>query len=366
MIKEIPSIILSSLALMGLASCISYLDVKPIDMHAIEEGKPVKGQIYSMPVPVIKVETTADGVQVTPMVLPDPLQTYSVRSVNILGTSKLETGLKNGMLSKLTSEGDTSAVAETLIESGAAVADKQLTQQAKERDEREADIKAAAKTYNQEKLNWELADAALKRDPDNESKKEKFEEAKIKVDAAKRSLDNARAGRIDIADGAGLASKEKQEFKSYGPVFYRVMDNGDTVKLKSIDIKVDGDIPKSQPGFKKYKLPTSAIYQAAEYQLEATDPIIRLSKQPANSLQVKLESKVELSEISLEELVATTGLPTEEYIGRIHQVGLSKKLYVLSISPSLPVGSYVAEIHVKAENMKKPSDEIAVTFEVVE
>lgn len=234
---------LATCALLALAStgCVSIVSV--------EKATPAStGVRFNLPEVFIQVTPKADGtMEVKKLFLADPRQEYVVNTTSLFGnyTIDVERG-DNNLLSQVTFDADTSAVAKQLVTSAAAVrtarmeaAAARAKAEADEARAAEARMAAVTRARDDAKVAQDVAEARASllrsrpggRTPAHEEQALAADlaaaEAKVRFEAARQAADEAAARQGAARKPRGGAFPQAPE-----PVFYRVEMKPGTVILR--------------------------------------------------------------------------------------------------------------------------------------
>jgi len=117
-----------------------------LSVERVEPGKPREstpnGVRYSLPRPVLQVQRDAKGiVDVKVLFLPDERRTYAIDACSVFGDHDLEIAVKDGLLTKVAWNADTSAVASELVGTASSLGKELLEERNKREEERDKERK---------------------------------------------------------------------------------------------------------------------------------------------------------------------------------------------------------------------------------
>jgi hypothetical protein len=230
---------------------------------------------YSLPKPFLLVvpNTAGDGGFTAKVVyLPDECQTYAIDARTRRGKYQLDVVTKDGLLSKVVwNTKDNQAVNAEAIRVAGEIGKSELERRQKEREDAEAEKKAAIKAADEalkasekdlaeKSLNVDLATAkvaaaeALQKEHPSDANsaalsaaKLELDQARIRFDDATRAAEKARKERDTLKnamDNPKTASNTKAQPATpvpepgttfWGPVLYEVVEDTTTVKLVAVD-----------------------------------------------------------------------------------------------------------------------------------
>lgn len=251
------------LAAASLASCITTVDVRKVTPGA-QPAPP--GIPYFLPAPFLKVTPAGDGSLAVDIVyLPDPNHEYAAQARSVLAKYKLVLQLdENQLLKKVDWSGTSSDVAKQAVDSGAQVAKAKIEANAtakKAADDKKAaaakerkNAIAAAKTALGE-AELQLTTARQRRDflvapgsgaspADKQAAELGLLDAQAARDAAAKKLAELE-GDSSAATLAALADKPVKGVP--GPLLFRIVDDGQTVRLVPVSFVDNAPATKPTP-----------------------------------------------------------------------------------------------------------------------
>jgi hypothetical protein len=161
--------------------------------------------------------------------LPDPNNTYVVRTKSFLSSYTLDVQLDNGMLKTVSLSSKSDALAAAAIETSGNLAKAKIEAEAKERDEAAKVAEASAKELKEAQT--ALAVAEAKRDIIEQTSGTTAEQklnAALAVAEAKAKVDLLTSS---ASSGSSFNDPETNGLQAAGPIFYRVVPDGEGVKL---------------------------------------------------------------------------------------------------------------------------------------
>lgn len=210
-----------------LSGCATFVSGERADL-----GK--GGYEYSLPVPIIVVTPQANGtLDVKVDYLPDPNNTYVLRTESLISSYTLDVKRTNGMLTSVSLDAKADGVAEAIAESAGNVVKAKGDVLAKEKEKAEIAEKEQLKAIDQAELS--LAIAVAKQKTIIAAKEtSKFLDAELAVAEAQAKLDHlskrvASGGASYNDPGDGTLPT------AAGPVIFRVVTEADGVKLVALD-----------------------------------------------------------------------------------------------------------------------------------
>jgi hypothetical protein len=234
------------IAISGVMSgCVSWLSVEKVTE---ETGSRNTGIRYYLPQPFIRVTPQADGsIEVQELFLPDPKEQYAIDVVSLLSNHTLDITLEGGFLKKIQLDAKSAEVAKALIESGGKLAEAKLTTNA-EVEKAAANAKNAAEGERQKKIATAQATLAneerdlavinaklevLRARPQSADRDRQILDLELERAEKQALVDAARSSLSTVSSGAFLApgAKKEKEDPAYSPVLFRVVPDGDGVKL---------------------------------------------------------------------------------------------------------------------------------------
>lgn len=261
-----------------------------------------KGQRYSLPLPVMKVEPQSDGTMtVEVLYLPDPNNTYTVTASSILGSYTLDVKTKEGLLDMVSFSPNGMAVAEQLATSAGNVEKARIDARSKA-DEAEAkaaeatakvisDVSTAVATA-QAKLDRlkELRDAGLK------VTEEQIVAAEVDLAVAKAKLEGLRPSTASFNKAANQPGSSSYPTAA-GPLFFAMVPGGNgTVDLVASSPQVIGETSFAVPAAEKPKTVVYEVDGSAVLRLGGNALELRLKASPAPKRVI--QEDVELREAS--------------------------------------------------------------------
>lgn len=245
--KTLLKILAVSMIATSLAGCVSIVKV---DQFTGKE----KGLRYSLPTNFLLVSPKADGTASYDWVnLPDPNNEYVIDTCSFMSTYTMDITITDGMLKKVASKTDDTAVVAKMLDSAQSVYTSKVKAEydvAKEAAKKESENKAAAlKAIADAKLELAQVKAVLAEyeSAGTGAKPEDVLTAKVNVAKAQAKLD-ALLEAAKMYDGAMNApgGSALEDGQAWGPVLFRVVQyvdgNGkNNVKLVAVDAQLGFD-----------------------------------------------------------------------------------------------------------------------------
>lgn len=256
--KRLLSVVFITYTLFALSGCVTWMTSE----KATDSGRGIR---YSLPQPFLLVTPKADGTMlVETVMLPDPQHTYTLRQKSILAAHTLDVSLENGMLTTVTLNGDSSALAKETIGAVGELQKAQLdaeiaaakaeAETAKATQQKVVDTKAALdkattlRAYLEEYVATNPSDEAAKL----ELLKANIAERQAQADyVAARSAAEALGLPLDPSGFNDPGTAAAGGPSAYTPLLYRVIQTGDSVELKAVKIGDSSDV--------QAKIPTSTL-----------------------------------------------------------------------------------------------------------
>lgn len=197
-----------------------------------------EGIQYSLPAPIIRVTPQPNGTMTVDVdYLPDPDNTYTLKTSSFLSSYTLDVQRENGMLKSVSLDAKSDAVAAAAVESAGNLVKARAEAAAKEVDAQATAAKEQAKAIDDAGLALAIAEAKVKTlEGSNGATDQQKLEARIAADEALAKQQfliksaNAKAqGAMNVIDGDAFP-------QAAGPVLFRVVPIGtDDVKLVAFD-----------------------------------------------------------------------------------------------------------------------------------
>lgn len=225
--------------LLILTGCATFLDSE-------KAGSNTQGIQYSLPIPVIRVTPQANGAMTVNVdYLPDPNNTYVIRTSSLISSYTLDVQRENGMLKSVSLDSKSDAVVAALTESGGNIIKARSDAEAKEQETAAAAAMEQAKALDEAQLAVRMADAKLTALKAAGAANDKILEASIALAEAIAKRDYL-AG---IASGANASSLNSASATSgpmaAGPVLFRVMPDKETKGVKLVAFEGPNSFPTS-------------------------------------------------------------------------------------------------------------------------
>jgi hypothetical protein len=204
--------------LLLVAASASMLACTTVTVRPVDQCHNPPGVRYSLPKPVLQVTPSQDGsVTVDVLFLPDPNATYAIDSQTSLAAASLDVAVSRGLLTRVGSAMDTSAVAADAVRAAGTVAADSLKQEAAEAKARQDIVVAAQTPLDKAELDLRLAEAKL-RDllrsgapaGDIAAQQRAVEDLTIKRDAAQEVLDRERTRALVVVPNPGTFTASTQ------------------------------------------------------------------------------------------------------------------------------------------------------------
>lgn len=220
------------LAVLTLSGCATFVE----GQKATTGGE---GLRYSLPAPFLMVVPKPDGtLSVSTVMLPDPDNTYSLKTKSFISSYTLDVQLENQMLKSVSLSPKSDAVAAAAVGSLANYRKAKIDAEAKAEEDAKKEDASAAKAIGDAKLALDLANGKVKVLEDNGGSAEKILEAKVAVGDAQIKYDalvkaqQSSGRRMSSADAPGAD-------KGGGPVaagamLFRIVPEGKGVKLVAV------------------------------------------------------------------------------------------------------------------------------------
>lgn len=230
---------LPPLAILALSGCATYVEGGPASDSAM-------GIEYSLPVPVIRVTPQANGTMAVDVdYLPDPNNTYMLRTRSTVSSYTLDVQRENGLLKSVSLDSHADAVAAAAVESAGNIVKARSDQLAKEQETATAAAKEQAKALSDAQLAVNTEEAKLTTLVDAQNAAETAEakaaladkilEAKLAKAEATAKLDFLKS-QAAVAGGSTFNAVVNSSLVAAGPVLFRVVPVGpDSVKLVAFD-----------------------------------------------------------------------------------------------------------------------------------
>jgi hypothetical protein len=220
------------------------------------DGRPANagssGVRYYLPAPHVYMEPQSDGsVKLEVKYLPDPNNAYTLNVNAYFSTATFDVKTKDGMLTSVALNSDSSAVAVKAIEAATDLRKQKMTAEQKQEETRKAQesskrvaTKSAAEAVTAQREKVELLEAKLlflKSKPGALPAAEQLElELEISQEKLKLAQLEQRLGLVRSAPSAefndpGAARANNGGSTAFGPVLFRVLPHGAGVKLVALD-----------------------------------------------------------------------------------------------------------------------------------
>lgn len=305
---------------------------------------------YSLPAPHLVMVPQSDGtVSVEVRYLADPNNTYTLSMNSYMSKAKFDVTLADGMLTtvKLDAEDTTTAnkALSTLTDLEKAKATKKeaaLSAEKAKADAAKTEAKAVAATIQAKKDEIELLEveqAVILANPDDYTKEQRTSLA-IKIAKEKKKLEQLRAnaGIANSADSFNnpFASTESSDIKNaYGPILFRVLPDGDGVKLVSVEEQ------------RMFQTSISAIAAPAKEEIIFGPSPVIISASSTNKVATITSSLPILYEMKDSRLLSSAlGVTKPIFAGETLplSVGADRKTFTLALPSDLKAGIYTLEL----------------------
>ncbi|HEY4931173.1 MAG TPA: hypothetical protein VII23_06350 [Terriglobales bacterium] len=298
----------SALTFLLLSGCVTTVDVVKVSEHPDAHGLR-----YSLPAVFLLVQPQADGTATYNWVyLPDPDKTYAIEQHAYLAKFTLDASIANGLLSKINTQSDTTAVASKLFDVA------QSTFAAREQANSAAaktaatNLTTAKNAVTAAKLSLDQAEAERQIiDADANATDAQKLSAQLKVKDAEIAYHRAEQAYRALANGSGdVPATGPQLSTQYGPVLFRVVQDKDSVQLVAVNTQTTFDtvtaasapssqtiatyslkLPKTTYSVNDKPVMLSISVEPAVYGVNTTQSILT-----ANSLPVTTPSTYTLSD----------------------------------------------------------------------
>lgn len=196
-----------------------------------------EGIEYSLPVPIIRVTPQANGTMTVDVeYLPDPDNTYTLKTSSFLSSYALDVQRENGMLKSVSLDAKSDAVAAASVESAGNLVKARAEAASKEDEAQATAAKEQMKAIEDAGLALAIAEAKVKTLEGSGATDQQKLEARIAADEAlakQQFLTEAASakaqGAMNVIDGEAFP-------QAAGPVLFRVVPIGtDDVKLVAFD-----------------------------------------------------------------------------------------------------------------------------------
>src|SRR5262245_33463971 len=378
-----------SLAISGVMSgCVSWLSVEKVTK---ETGSRNTGIRYYLPQPFIQVTPQADGsIEVQEVFLPNPNEQYAIDVVSLLSNHTLDIRLEGGFLKTIQLDAKSAEVAKALIESGGRLAETKLNTDA-DLEKAAATAKNAAENERQKKI--EGAQGTLANaERDLAVVNAKLEVQRARPQSADRDkeilaleltraekqafVDAARSSLSTLSSGAFLAPKKEKEDPAYSPVLFRVVPDGNGVKLVVAPFRVssgDGSgKTENQLPIDTYQKPTKQPEKKVEiinigYAVDAVvvpkDGRLTLALTASDSLVVSgIPARVQEKETKL------VSLPNRDDVSsRVRSVIVraNGKDVIVEFAPDTPAGDYQLTLVIHIGPTEDPTSIVFIDKQVI-
>lgn len=239
----------SALALLLLSGCTTFVEG--------ERATPLsEGIEYSLPVPIVRVTPQANGtMDVKVEYLPDPDNTYVLRTKSMVSSYTLDVLRENGMLKSVSLDSKSDAVAAAVAESAGRLIDARSAAEAKEQEAAEKAEAEQAKALSDANLAVAMAQAKL--DALTAAKAAGDEAAGAQILGAKLALEEAKVKQAHLVAAAGgnptpsfnapgtAAASRSAGPEAAAPVLFRVVPDVATGGVKLVAFEGPRSLPTS-------------------------------------------------------------------------------------------------------------------------
>lgn len=220
------------------------------------------GLVYYLPAPHLYLSPQADGSVVLEVkYLPDPTNAYTLQLDSYLSKATFEVGTSNGLLSTVNLNADTSEVAASAVAAATEIRKAHITAaQTKDaarktqEDAKRTAVKAAADAVTDQRDKVALLQDKQKfyeKNPPKEGSGVDLLELKLELSQEKLKLTQLEA-RLGLVKGASTSAFNEPgavvasaEGVAYGPMLFRMLQDGDGVKLVAVEDQITLGTPKS-------------------------------------------------------------------------------------------------------------------------
>jgi hypothetical protein len=244
--KSLQPLLVTGAALL-LSGCISTTTVTKI---ADPDNSTDRGLRYSLPVTMLLVQPQGDGSATYTWVYPpDPNNTYAITQQAFLSKFTLDVTVANGLLSKVNSQNDATALPAKLFDSAQTAFAGAETKKAADAKTKAAAVTAAQTVLASAALALDQANAdvtlyATGTDDQKLAAKVKVSDAQIAYNHALTAVQSAQSSADAPAVGSGPTAA-----KQYGPVLFMLVSEGSSQHLRAVNVQVVSDtvIPATAP-----------------------------------------------------------------------------------------------------------------------
>ncbi|MDP9412552.1 MAG: hypothetical protein M3Q08_00280 [Pseudomonadota bacterium] len=324
-------------ALLTTGGCATFVDSEKFD--GINQGIE-----YSLPIPFIRVTPQPNGTMAVSIeYLPDPANTYVIRSSSRLSSYTLDVQRENGMLKQVSLNAKSDAVAAAVVESAGNVIKAQSDAEFKEQEAAAALVKEQAKALSDAQLEYDVAKAKYDLLVAKDAGDDKELEAELAMAAAKAKLDrlqgNASGGNLV---GGNVAAMNTAALQSAAPVLFQVVPAKELINGKQWHsvrlVAVEG------PRFLPTSLAAKPEAQPAAFTLEPLDGgVVRV--QANQPVQLRLVSSrpftgVRAGSITLKEVSSDRELAAQLIENAVRDPAADKPTLIVTFDGDIPAGVY--------------------------
>jgi hypothetical protein len=223
---------LASLAsvILLLPGCATFVDGERATDDAL-------GIEYSLPVPIVRVTPQANGtMDVKVEYLPDPENTYVLRTRSLISSYTLDVQRENGLLKSVSLDSKSDAVAAAAAEAAGKLVEVQSAVEAKEQEGAAATAKEQAKALSDAQLAVAAAQARLDTLEAAQAGTDKLLDAKIALAEAKAKRDLLLGAATGTGSSFNAPGTAAPPLEAAAPVLFRVVPDGlDGIKLVAFE-----------------------------------------------------------------------------------------------------------------------------------
>jgi hypothetical protein len=229
----------SAAAFLLLSGCTTFV--------AGERATPLsEGIEYSLPVPIVRVTPQANGtMDVKVEYLPDPDNTYVLRTESVVSSYTLDVQRENGMLKSVSLDSKSDAVAAAVAESAGKLIDLQAAAAVKEQEAAAAAAKEEAKALSEASLAVVTAQARFDTLTQANAGADKLLEAQLALDEAKAKRNHLFAAANGEQSTAFNSPSATGELVAAAPVLFRVVPDVPTGGVKLVAFEGPRSLPTS-------------------------------------------------------------------------------------------------------------------------
>lgn len=255
----------------GLSGCTTWVDVKKVEPDSQDAG--IR---YALPATFLLVQPQADGTASYSWVyLPDPDKTYAIRQHAFLAKFTLDVTVANGLLSKVNSQTDDTAIAAKLLDSAQSVYAAKATAagtQAKADASTLATAKTALANAQLALTQAQLESGAINAPNSGATDAQKLA-AKLKLIDAQAASTQAQTTVQSLAPGVATADLPASP-QQWGPILFRVVqDASKGVKLVAVNQQTLFDTATAATGGPGAVVSYTLALQSPQRPLSSTHPL---------------------------------------------------------------------------------------------